>query len=368
MQRRANSCHSRDYSPFLSWAVLAAQLHFLVHAPRRYLRALGRTVWQTIGRPRDLLLALAIFPKSVYFARQMQEMGVDHVHSHFAWLQGIAAGIASDLLGIPYTIHSHAFDLFTRNPLNLRRELQSADHLVTISKYNRDFILRLCPQLGPADIDIIHCGVDCSRFQPIGERPATKTAQILSVGSLIEKKGHEYLIDACEILAGRGYEFECRIVGLGPLHQALSERIRGKHLEERIRLVGALDQAHVLQQYDSSDIFVLACAVARSKDQDGIPVALMEAMACGLPVISTPVSGIPELVRHEETGLLVPERDANAVAGALEQLMCDEVMRRRLGSRARELVLEEFEIGANASRLAAVFRSLSAPADAERSA
>lgn len=347
------------YSPFVSWEVLKAQFCFLWRSPSRYILGLANTISQTYREPRVLLRSLAIFPKSVYFARQIEELGIDHVHAHFVWLEGIAAGIVSDLVGITFGIRPHAFGLFGRNQGNVRSELERASQIVTISRYHRAYIHALCPCIDPDRIEVVYCGLDADRFRPASERAAGGPVRILSVGSLIEKKGHEYLIDACALLAERGLIFQCDIVGAGPLRGALQARIYLHGLGDRVTLLGALEQARVIELHQRADIFALACVVARSGDRDGIPVALTEAMACEVPVVSTSVAGIPELVDEGQTGLLVEERCASGLADALERLIRDQTMRKRLGAQARQRILDGFQIQHSAAKLAAIFRQAS---------
>jgi len=170
------------------------------------------------------------------------------------------------------------------------------------------------------------------------------------------------LIQACQQLKSKGVDFRCTIIGGGSDEKTLQELILKYELEGLVTLKGACRQPEVLQAYQEHDIFVLACVVVADGGRDGIPVVLMEAMAMQLPVISTPVSGIPELVRHAETGWLVPERDAFAITEAIIRLAEDPTLRERLGRNGRTLVENEFEICGNAGQLAHIFRQI----DAER--
>jgi glycosyltransferase involved in cell wall biosynthesis len=345
------------YSPGLSRAVVAAQVRFLRRNPVAYFRALARVIRQTYREPKVMLLALALFPKSVLFAAMMQDLDIQHVHANFVWLEGLAAGVVRDLVGITFTLQPHAFGLFGRNPGNVRNEIANASHVVTISEYHRSYITDLCPTVAKSDVSVVHCGVETNQITPPAERGSARPPRILSVGRAIEKKGHEYLIDACALLRDRGLGFECDIVvGDDDGRRRLQERIDGRQLGARVRLLGAHDQAELLGRYRSSDIFALACTVAADGDRDGIPVVLMEAMACELPVVTTPVAGIPELVRDDESGLLVPVRDAPALADALAQLLTDAEMRARLGKRGRQAVQSGFEAEANAAEMAVIFR------------
>ncbi|NTU80170.1 MAG: glycosyltransferase family 4 protein [Chloroflexales bacterium] len=356
-QARELLAHTR-YSPWLSWAVLRAQLHFVRRSPARYLRALAGCIGQTYREPLLLARALLLFPKSVYFARQIEDAAVDHIHAHFVWLGGIAAGVAAELLGLSFSVHAHAFDLFRRNRADVGRGLRRASRVITISHYNRAYIARLCPLCGD-EVDVVYSGVESELFRPAPRGREGGRVRIVSVGRLIEKKGHPQLIAACGLLAGRGLDFECVIVGAGPLERALRAASARLGIAGRVRLCGAMGQAELRELLQSSDIFALPAVLARGGDQDGLPVALIEAMACGLPVVTTAISGIPELVRDEVNGLFVRPRDAHALAGALGRLILDAGLRARLGAEARQTILEHFQITRNTAALAEIFREVS---------
>jgi len=347
------------YSAYLNWEVIKAQFCFLGRSPFRYLRALSKTIWHTCREPGVLLRALAIFPKSVRYALQMEEAGIRHVHAHFVWLEAISASIVTDLLDITFSICPHAFGLFRRNHRDLRLQLENASQVVTVSAYNQAYIDGLCPHISADGVELVRCGLEANRWQPPSRPKDNRPVQILSLGRLIRKKGHAYLIDACALLAEQGIAFQCRIIGEGRGRKQLQAHIARRGLQGHVMLVGALDQGQVLRLCQASDIFVLACVTAQDGDQDGIPVALMEAMACELPVVTTPVAGIPELVRDGETGLLVEQRDVAGLAGAIECLIVDQGMRERLGKRARQTILSQFEIQRNVTKLAALFRRVS---------
>jgi len=348
------------YSPFFSWSVARSQFHFLTRRPRKYLRALGRVVRQTYREPRVLLLALGLFPKNVHFARMMDKMEIDHIHAHFVWIEGLAAGVAKDLLGITFTIHPHAFGLFSRNRRDVRHELENASHVVTISDYHRRYIADLSPRIALEDIDVVHCGIEPDRIRPNDHRIRNEPLRILSVGRAIEKKGHEYLIDACAELVRRGRAFRCDlVVGGGGRREDLQARIDRLGIGGAVTLLDSYDDDGIFRLLQETDVFALPCVVAASGDRDGIPVSLMEAMACGVPVVSTSVAGIPELVEHGTTGLLVPERDSSALAAALERLLDDEDLRSRLGAGGRAKVVEDFQVRRSAARMADIFRAVS---------
>jgi colanic acid/amylovoran biosynthesis glycosyltransferase len=347
-----------QYAPALtSWTLWRAQFYFLWHSPLLYFHLLGRLAMQPYRRDVAALYfrRLVIFFKSVSIAYDLKSSDTALIHSHFAWLSGAAAMVASELTGIPFTVTAHAYDIYTSNDL-LPVVARSAARVITISRYNREKILELCPDLVPAAIEVIHCGIDLDLFlQTNGNHTGGQPLRILSVGSLIGKKGHAYLIQACKELQQRGLKYSCTIIGKGSDEEHLQQLIRDLGVEERVALAGARRRDEVLEAYRRSSVFVLAAVVTSDGDRDGIPVALMEAMAMGLPVISTPVSGIPELVRDEETGRLVPERDPVALAEAIISI-AEEDSRRQFGANARTLVEQEFDLHANVRHLIQVFR------------
>ena len=348
------------YSPYLfSLQLLLAQLFFFFRTPRRYFLALQHLIWQSAPEPKTLLVALALFPKSVYFARQLKGLGVDHIHAHFIWLNAISGQVAADLLGLPLSLHAHAWDIFRRHPKCVRRQLALATCVVTVSQYHRQFLISLSnnPEL---DVRIVHYGLDPSQFVPATRSENDQPIQIISVGRLVEKKGFAYLVEACGILAKKGIPFRCLIVGEGP-DRSIEQLINENGLQDRITLKGARNISEITELYRSSDIFALPCMVARSGDRDGMPNVLLEAMAMQLPVITTPVTGNPELVQDHVNGLLVPERDAQALAMALESLIADPELRSRLGAAGRQTILAGFDIHSTALQMLEIFSDLHRP-------
>jgi colanic acid/amylovoran biosynthesis glycosyltransferase len=344
------------YNPHLfSLSFIPAHFHFLLHSPLKYVRALGRLIWQTGPNPTDLCKALTIFPESVYFARQIEEMEVDHIHAHFIWLNAIAAQVAADLTGVTYSLHAHAWDIFQRNRECVRRQIELATSVVTVSEFHRHYLANLCPRWSPEEIHLVHYGIDPTEFCPAPVPTTDATFRILSVGSLFEKKGHTCLIAACAELVARGYRIDCSIVGAGRLKEALEIQIHARNLSDCVHLLGARNQQEVQALYRHSDVFVLACVTARNGDRDGMPNVLLEAMALQLPVITTPITGNPELVHDGENGLLVPEKDAHALALAIERLINDPGLRLHLGEKGRQTIVESFDIHQTAAQMFTLF-------------
>jgi len=351
------------YAPgVLSWALWRAQFHFMLRSFRLYLGLLAMLMYQPYPGEhlRSFLKRLVIFLKAVSVAHYLRGSGVELLHGHFAWLPGAATWICARLLGKPFTVTVHAYDLYSYNNDLARLVTQEASHVIAISEFNRSQVTALGTRPAEA-ISVIHCGVDLAKFNPQPARqtepPVCSTLKILSVGSLVAKKGQRHLIAACSLLNKTKLDFVCTLIGSGPNERALREQIRDYGLERQVKLVGARSTPEIIEAYDQHDLFVLACTIAPNGDRDGIPVVLMEAGMAGLPLISTPVSGIPELVRHEQTGWLVPAGDAAALADAIAVLAANPRLRIRLGQNARALVEAEFSIERSTLQLAALFQN-----------
>jgi len=347
------------YAPkIFSYSLLWAQLHFLQIKPRRYIQLLWKLLSEPAPEFNFILKRLVIFLKGVWIAKQLEGSSTQLVHTHFAWLSAAAGMVIGKLLDLPFTITAHAYDIYSHKSDLLVLTSTLSDRVVTISDYNKETILNKNISLNPNHIEVIHCGIDLDLFKKSNDRPSNQVFQIISVGSLIEKKGHEYLIKACRELITHGLNFECRIVGEGNLGHRLLSLIQELALESKVNLVGGQCQTWVRDRLNLSDIFVLGCVIDETGERDGIPVAMMEALAMEVPVVSTPVSGIPELIQHNETGLLVTQKDPIALAEAIIRLAKDEPLRSKLAKNGRVLVEREYDIRENACQLAGLFQQV----------
>lgn len=352
------------YAPGLFTLYLwKAQIHFLIKNPYLYFNLLLQLLSQPY--PRQFITRLAkrlyIFLKAVSVAYYLEGSDFQLVHAHFAWLSGASAWIIASLIGLPFTVTVHAFDIYSHKNDLLNLISKQANHVIAISEYNRKQLLSLGTR--PAeDISIIHCGVDLDKLQSKTktqiEHPGESLVRILSVGSLVAKKGHTYLIAACHQLKKQGVNFSCTIIGDGPEIHELNKQIQECNLQNQVRLLGARSHPEIISAYHQHDLFVLACIVTPNGDRDGIPVVLMEAGAAGLPLISTNVSGISELVRHGQTGWLIPSCDSPALADAIAFLAAEPALKVRIGQNAQVLVETEFNITSNALQLASLFQSV----------
>ena len=333
-----------------SLELVAAQLHWLRREPGRYLRAWLRALRGNARSPGFLAKAVVVVPRAAVIARQVQALGIRHVHAHWATHPTLAALVIRELAGVPYSFTAHAHDLYLDRAM-LAEKIADARFVVTISQFNRTLIARLFGVASAARTVVIPCGIDPRRFAPRPSRARDGSLRVACVAGLRDYKGHRWLIDACVLLRDRGVPFECVLVGDGPERRALEARIASAALGDRIRLAGNVAQDEMRAILEASDVMVHPSVVTPDGMMDGIPVALMEAMATELPVVSTIVSGIPELVQNERTGLLVPEKDAAALADALERLHRDPALARTLARQGRAHVLERFNLVENVRRL-----------------
>jgi len=350
------------FLPFLSWSIVRSQLWFLRHRPRRYLRTIGEVVRGTWGSPNFLIGGLGILPKVAHAARLMRATGVDHVHCHFANHPALAGYIINRLVDLPYSFTAHGSDLHVDRHM-LCEKVARARFVVAISEDNRRVILDACPTAA-GRVRVIHTGVDTSIFRPADRgHPETATTaeepvlDILAIGTLHEVKGQSVLVDACRVLGARGIAVRARLVGDGPDRSMLEARVAAADLDGRVQLLGIRTHGEIAALLASTDVLVAPSIPTREGKREGIPVVLMEAMASGLPVVASRLSGIPEIVRDGENGKLFPAGDATALADALGELAADPALRQRLGRAARATVLREFDVEANAAQLLDTIRA-----------
>ena len=342
------------FQPFISLPILRANLYYLLRKPGIYLRTLWALLRANWGSFRFLTGAMGIFPKSVFFAHQMKAGNVDHVHAHFASHPAAAGFIIHHLAGIPYSFTAHGSDLH-RDRHMLREKVAEAAFVVAISNYNKELIISECQGKYRDKVIVIHCGVDRNVFQYPLREMLTETGRnpmrILCIGSLHEVKGQAYLIEACAKLAKKNIDFVCHFVGDGPDRKSLTDLARQLGISERVYFHGQQKRDRIAQLLQEADVLVAPSVPTSDGRREGIPVVLIEAMSSGVPVIASELSGIPELVLNERTGLLTPPRDVVAIANALERYYLNPALRRQLGEAGRKMVTEEFDLYKNAARL-----------------
>jgi glycosyltransferase involved in cell wall biosynthesis len=323
---------------------------------------LGDLAWDEIAREgsrgiRHVGQALALRDLA-------RELGVRHLHAHFGTSATTVARLASRVSGIPFSFTAHAKDIYLEaNPSTLLAgHVREASFVVTVCRANRDHLQRL--PAGDTPIHVIYNGLDLETFQP-RPRSANGTFEILSVGRLVPKKGLDTLLRACRILSDRGLAFRCRIVGQGEEEENLRALAAELELGDRVEIPGPWPSDRVRSEMATADVFALPARVADDGNRDALPTVLLEAAALELPSVSTPVTGIPEILGDDEAGILVPVDKPEALAEALARLAEDPVLRRRLGQGGRRRALERFDVKVSVRLLLDRFRESAEAAEGE---
>ncbi len=325
-------------------AIAARHLQLLAAAPLRYLRALSIAV-----RRR----ALAEFAQAGWLALQLRRDGVQHLHTHFISTPADVAELVAKITALPFSISAHAKDIYLSDTVDLRRKLEAARFTVTCTEFNRQTLAAAAPG---ARVHRMYHGVDGEQFHPRRRAAASLPPLILSVGRLRAKKGLDTLIDACRLLRDRGETFQCEIIGYGEEHDTLNQRIVQAGLAGVVRLNGKLPRDQVIAAYARAAVYVQPSRIAQDGDRDGIPNVLLEAMAMGVPVVASGVSGIPELIRDGENGVLVAPDDPEALAGAIARVLQAPALGAALARQARSTVTHAFDNDRNLQLLCDLLR------------
>jgi glycosyltransferase involved in cell wall biosynthesis len=328
--------------------------------PARVARALARVLrsdaqgWLgaavvSLWPPR--LRGLRRLLQATVLREEMREAGIDHAHAHFASTAARLANLALRMGGPTYSVTAHAKDIYHHQVRadRLRDKLSSAAFVTTVCAANRDHLDSILA--GRARLHVVPNAVDLRRVGRQREhRP--EAGLVLAVARLIEKKGLTDLVVACGLL-GRGVQLRLEIVGEGPLRSTLEET--AARYGTRVTFHGALPHEQVLDVYRRAAVFCLPCVVASTGDRDGLPTSVLEAMALGVPVVTTAVNGLGELVVHQRTGLVVPERDPLALADALGRLLADRGLAARLAAEGQLLVERRFSLERSVTSLRSLF-------------
>lgn len=320
---------------------------FLLH-PVRYCSILSiyaKESWSVA--PSMAMRILYHFFCGIGIAATLRRRKVVHIHSHFA---GVEIALAASLFsGVPYSWTAQASKDIYVKPVLLRAKVRYCRFIAAVSSYNKRYLESLCPG-SSSKIHVIPNGVYLSEAHVAealkAARPATMF-RIVSAGRLIAVKGFQTLIETCDILRHRGCQIECRILGGGEEEGALRRMISERGLDEVVSLSGYLPLREIYAEMAEGDVFVLLSEIGENGYRDGLPTVIIEAMLMSLPVVSTYISGIPELVIDSVTGFLVPERNPNTAADALERLIADSKLRTGFGSAGRARVEARFDADTN---------------------
>jgi len=307
------------------------------------------------GRGMRRLYALAYAVEAVMVARWMQRRGLPHLHVHFGNEAAAVGALVKTFSGVGLSLTIHGPDEFDDVPgQQLPRKVAAADSVVCISQFARSQLMRLTPPAHWHKLHLCRLGVDPARFAAAVQPRAAGPVRLLCVGRLTPAKGQLLLLQACAALHRQGVPFALSFVGDGPDRARLEAAVRADGLQGSVRFAGSLNQPEVRAELSRADLFVLPSLA------EGIPVVLMEAMASGVPCITSPVNGIPELIQHDRNGLLATPGDADALALQLKRAIEDAGLRQRLAVAGLSQVKDSFNLGRNVARLAGIFRLLPA--------
>jgi glycosyltransferase involved in cell wall biosynthesis len=320
---------------------------------RRYLK----TLWRTIRRRR--WGAVKRFMQAAYLAPQLRDAGITHVHAHFASSATSVAHHLHHLIGLSYSFTAHAKDIYIDGVAEdvLRRKLDSARFIVTVSDYNRAHLASIAPH---ADIVRIYNGLDLQQFSLDGTHPDA-LPMVLAVGRLVEKKGFDILVRACAILNSQQVRFRCTIVGTGALEHPLRAMVDELELGDLIDLPGPMPREALITLYPRASVLVAPCVIGSDGNRDGLPTVLIEAMALGVPVISTDVTGIPELVQHGVTGRLAGQNDPGALAASIRASLEQRADSMEMAREGRRVVESRFDLRRNVTDLRTLLEKASQP-------
>jgi colanic acid/amylovoran biosynthesis glycosyltransferase len=329
----------------LAFQVLVTALLHPVAAWRGLFAALQLGEWDLKSRA----FALFYLGEALLMGRWMRTRSLSHLHVHFGGPVATVGMLTSKAWKIPWSLTLHGPDeFFDQEAFYLRQKIESAGFVVCISDFCRSQVLRIAPGLEEGHLEVVRLGVDCSALQPSEISLAASSSanqfhplRLVCTGRMVAAKGHRILLEALASLAAENVDFSCTLIGDGPERrslEALSDRLG---IATHVRFLGAMAHQPTLAEVAQSDVFVLASFA------EGLPVALMEAMALGVPCVSTTVAAIPELIDSSENGLLVPPANPQVLGDALKQLANDAVLRTRFGQKAREIVEDRYNLATN---------------------
>ncbi|GEA16570.1 colanic acid biosynthesis glycosyltransferase WcaL [Moorella sp. E308F] len=335
--------------PLFNWRIFLSFLKTVALNPRLW-RILGRILRHS-RTLKILVKNLAVVPKAVFIAGLLRQARVEHIHAHWGSTTATMAWIASELTGIPWSVTLHRWDIAENNLL--RFKVERAAFVRCISEDGRREVLCIVGETYQDKVKVLHMGVRLPDTLLPQFHPSRPDFVFACPANLVPVKGHRFLIEACALLLETGIrDFRCLFIGDGPLEAEIRQQIAQLGLEEVVSLVGRLPHGELLRMYERGEVdaVVLPSIVTGDDEREGIPVALMEAMAYGIPVVSTNTGGIPELL-SDGAGIIVRDKDARQLAGAVERLIKDEKLAREIGEKGRRKVDEEFNLHKNVKLL-----------------
>jgi glycosyltransferase involved in cell wall biosynthesis len=355
-----------ERSPYLLGAQIpGAFFHFLTRRPVRTLGTLLRVAAGNARSLRYLSHSLALFPKCLVFARLMERRGTSHVHGTWAHYPATVAYVTSRVLGISYSFAGHAgLDVLSDRSF-LDTKLRDARFVLTCHHSTRRSLERLLPG-SAAKIHTVYHGLLLSEVPRPGSVSKADPPEIVSVGRLPPEKGFLYLLEACALLREKGVKCRARIFGQGPQRATLQREIRRLGLQDSISLDGVVPHSRILEALASATVVTLPSYLPPNKFQDGIANVLVEALACGTPVVSTDYDGSRELLEDGKSGILVPEKDAVRLAAALGEILQDPSRCAELSRSGRARIERDFDREKNVVRILDLLRETISPESSAR--
>ena len=328
-------------NPFVPPA-LWQHLKLALSKPGRYLKA-WKALFSMRHQPGKFPRGVICLFRAAAIAQAVERKGVKLIHAHFFTAPAETALYLSVLTGIPFGGTAYAMDLYVDDS-GLRTKIKYARYINGTTQYNERFIRSLLPEAGQKALTLYY-GIPTSDQQP--EPIPHDKFTFVAVGRLVEKKGFSYLLEACALLKQKGYDFKCRIIGSGPLEREFQFQIRELSLEDRVEMPGFVPPNEMEREYRAADVLAAPCVVAANGDVDGLPNVCLEAMHCGLPVISTTISGIPEGVEEGVNGWLIPPNDSVALAAAMQKALNEKNLP-QMRQASYQMVRKKFNVQKNA--------------------
>jgi len=348
--------------PWFSFAIVKSLCLYILRYPYAFLRLIYRIALGARSI-RIALKNLVVFSKAVHLSELLKKKDISHIHAHWGSTTSTLAYVIANITGIPWSFTVHRWDIPENNIL--REKVRNASFVRCIDKNGRAELNNIVKEPNLEEkIKVIHMGVDLSETIKELHRNG-RVFTFICPANLVPKKGHRYLFEACRILVEKNLRFKCFIAGDGPLERELLEMVGVSGLNSHIEFLGRITHERLFGLYSGRliDSVVLLSIVADDGQKEGIPVALIEAMSYGIPVISTNTGGIHELI-GDGSGIMVEERDPQAIADAIERLMNDTTLYDELAERGRQRVMSEFNADTVAGHLSKLFstytRSVSA--------
>jgi colanic acid/amylovoran biosynthesis glycosyltransferase len=309
-------------------------------------------VWNPKQDPRDKHRV----HEAIHLGPLLEREGISAVHAHFAGVATRTAWWLKQLFGVPYSFTGHANDIFVEKPdqrVPLGQLIQDAEFVATETEFSTQYLQSKFPQ-SAGKIHRVYNGLNLDPFRPAN--PDVGSLKIIAIGRLIPKKGFGILIEAFNILIAKGLKMRCRIVGAGPEHVPLRQLVDRLALGKFVELSGPKAQPEIVELLADSNLFVFPAVEDKTGDRDNLPTVIIEAMASGLPVVATGLGGIGEIVTHQANGLIVPERDVDALADAIAFMAEHPDLRKRYGQNGLATVKEKFRVETTVAGLIGLFR------------